>query len=279
MALINLMLAKFYVKAAMASANESMSFLERIKPPVNITEEGLKIDYLFNFTTALITFFFILVVIGLFGFSYFYQHKKHPKPLYVDGTSKKHILIVAFIGSMVFVLIDMQITSISNRDYLESFINWPDETKEDVVKVEVLGQQWAWNFRLAGKDGLFNTEDDIVSLNEVHLPIGKKVVFQVTSKDVIHSFSIPNARMKVDAMPGRISRMWQKFTLPGSYTIACSQMCGTYHYRMQGRVILENQKEHEIWLASAQANAPFVVDKDSADVFWGWKWITTAKNN
>jgi hypothetical protein len=48
---------------------------------------------------------------------------------------------------------------------------------------------------------------------------------------------------------------------------------------MQGRVILETQKEHEIWLASAQANAPFVVDKESADVFWGWKWLATAKNN
>lgn len=275
MALINLLLAKLYVTYAQASESYLLNVLQ---PPVDISKDGHRIDYLFNLTTALIVFFFILVIIGLFGFSYKYSQKRHPKPLYVDGTSKKHILIVAFIGSMVFVMIDMKITGISNDDFLEVFANWPDETKEEVVKVEVMAQQWAWNFRLAGKDGIFNTEDDIVSLNEVHIPVGKKVVFQVTAKDVIHSFSIPNARMKVDAMPGRISRMWSEFTKTGSYTIACSQMCGTYHYRMQGRVIIHEQAEYKTWLENAQVTAPFVTDRDSSDIFWGWKWLTTAKN-
>lgn len=275
MALIHLMVAKLYL--AYAHASDS-SLLNLLHPPVDISKEGHRIDYLINLTTVLIILFFVLVVVGLFGFSYKYAQKRHPKPLYVDGTSKKHILVVAFIGSMVFVLIDMQITTISNNDFLNVFAKWPDESKEEVVKVEVLAQQWAWNFRLPGKDGIFNTEDDIVSLNEVHVPVGKKVVFQVSAKDVIHSFSIPNARLKVDAMPGRISRMWTEFTKTGSYTVACSQMCGTYHYRMQARVIIHDQEEYKSWLAGAQETAPFVVDKDSSDVFWGWKWLTTANN-
>ena len=106
----------------------------------------------------LITFFFILVCIGLFGFSFLYRKSKHPVALYVHGTSKKHIAIVAAIGAMVFIMVDMKITGISNNDYIGSFVNWPKETA-DVVRVQVLGQQWAWNFRYAGKDGVFNIVD------------------------------------------------------------------------------------------------------------------------
>lgn len=276
MVLINLLLAKLYVAMAMASTNENMSFLERIKPPLDISKEGYRIDHLFNLTTYLIIFFFVLVLIGLFGFSYLYSEKKHPKPLYVDGTSKKHILIVAFLGSMVFVMIDMQITSISNKDFVEVFANWPKEDK-NVVKVEVMAQQWAWNFRYAGKDGLFNTEDDVVTLNDLRLPINKKIVFQITGKDVIHAFFIPNARLKVDAMPGRVSRMWTEFAKTGEYPIACAEMCGTFHYRMQAKLTVYTEQEYQNWMNEKEANTTFVNDKENPDLFWGWKWL--AANN
>lgn len=264
----NLLLTKLFLMVTNAQA----SFFDVLKPPVDISTEGHRIDYLFNFTTALIAFFFILVVIGLFGFSYFYSSKRNPKPLYVDGTDKKHILLVAFIGSMVFVLIDMQITTISNKDFVEVFAKWPKED-ESVLKVEVLGQQWAWNFRYAGKDGIFNTEDDVVTLNDLRLPLGKKIVFQVTSKDVIHAFFLPNARMKVDAMPGRISKMWTQLTKAGTYPIACAEMCGTFHYRMQAQLTVYEENDFNTWLAEAGTKANQIIDKENPDLFWGWKWL------
>jgi cytochrome c oxidase subunit 2 len=267
MAHFNLLLTKLFLMIS----NSHASLFDVLKPPVDISTEGHRIDYLFNFTTWLILFFFALVVLGLFGFSYFYSKKRHPKPLYVDGTDKKHILLVAFIGSMVFVLIDMQITTISNKDLVEVFANWPKED-ENVVKVEVLAQQWAWNFRYAGKDGIFNTEDDVVTLNDLRLPVGKKIVFQVSAKDVIHAFFLPNARLKVDAMPGRISKMWTEFTKTGTYPIACAEMCGTFHYRMQARLTVYDDKEYNNWLAEAGEKANYIVDKENSDLFWGWKW-------
>jgi len=273
MALFNSFLLKsmFYIQNSKAA-----SALDFMKPPVDISIHGHKIDYLFNLTTALITFFFILVIIGLFGFSYLYAKKRHPKPLYVDGTDKKHILIVAFLGSMVFVLIDMQITTISNKDFVEIFAKWPVED-EKVLKVEVLGQQWAWNFRYAGPDGIFNTEDDVVTLNDLRLPAGRKIVFQVTSKDVIHSFFLPNARLKVDAMPGRISRMWTEFKpeTAGEYPIACAEMCGTFHYRMQAKLTVYNENDFQSWIADAEKNTQHVLDKENPDLYWGWKWLAT----
>ncbi len=252
------------------------SFLEQIKPPLDISTNGHLIDYLFNYTTLLIAFFFLLVCIGLFGFSYFYSKKKHPKPFYVHGTSKKHILIVAGIASMVFIMVDMKITGISNHDFVNVFINWPEETA-DVVRVEVLGQQWAWNFRYPGPDGVFNTEDDIVTLNDLHLPIGQKIVFQVTAKDVIHSFYIPNTRMKLDAMPGRVSKMWVELTTPGNYEIACGQICGTFHYKMKASLEVHTKEDYQKWLKSSYERTKYTTDAVNPDVFWGWSWVASTK--
>ncbi|MBP9681469.1 MAG: cytochrome c oxidase subunit II [Bacteriovorax sp.] len=266
-------LYSLYMKLITINANASeMSLWERMKPPVDISTNGHLIDSLFNLTTMLILFFFVLVCLGLFGFSYLYRKSKHPKPLYVHGTSKKHIAIVAGIGALVFIVIDMQITGISNRDYMEVFAKWPKET-EDVVRVEVLGQQWAWNFRYAGKDGIFNTEDDIVTLNDLRLPIGRKIVFQVTAKDVIHSFSLPNTRLKTDAMPGRISKMWVELTKTGVYDIVCAQICGTFHYRMQAKMTVYSQEEFKKWEEEMQNRTSYAVEKDNADLYWGWKWL------
>jgi cytochrome c oxidase subunit 2 len=262
------------MKLFVVSANASeMSLWERMKPPVDISTNGHLIDSLFMLTTKLILFFFILVCLGLFGFSYLYNKKRHPKALYTHGTSKKHIAIVAGIGALVFIVIDMQVTGISNRDYMEVFAKWPNEQKEDVIKVEVLAQQWAWNFRLAGKDGIFNTEDDIVTLNDLRLPVGKKIVFQVTAKDVIHSFSLPNARIKTDAMPGRISKMWTELTKPGVYEIPCAQICGTFHYRMRGVMTVYSQADFDKWQDEMSKRTSYVMEKDNADLYWGWKWV------
>ena len=266
---------KYFVPSA--SAAEKVGFMDMIKPPVDISTNGHLIDSLFMLTTWLILFFFFFVCLGIFGFSYLYSKKKHPKAAYVHGTSRKHIAIVAGIGALVFIMVDMQITTISNRDFINVFLNYPKES-EDIVRVEVLGQQWAWNFRYAGKDGVFNTEDDVVTLNDLRLPINKKVVFQISSKDVIHSLYFPNARIKVDAMPGRISRLWYELTKTGLYDIACAEMCGTFHYRMQAKLTVYTQAEYDAWMTEMQNRAPIINEQENPDIYWGWKW-TTADNN
>ena len=272
--LLNLFM-KYFVTSADAATN--VGFWESMKPPIDISTNGHLIDSLFMLTTWLILFFFFFVCLGIFGFSYLYSKKKHPKPLYTHGTSRKHIAIVAGIGALVFIMVDMQITTISNRDFINVFLNYPKES-EDIVRVQVLGQQWAWNFRYAGKDGIFNTEDDVVTLNDLRLPVNKKVIFQITSKDVIHSLYFPNARLKVDAMPGRISRMWYELTKTGLYDIACAEMCGTYHYRMQAKLTVYDQTEYDAWLNEMQERADFTTEKENADLYWGWKWVAdTAK--
>ena len=249
----------------------SQNFWAYMAPPEDISEHGHLIDWLFNYTTYMNIFFFALVCGGLFGFSFFYYWKRHPKPYYTYGNKKAHILVATAIGVAVFVGIDINITRISNNDFLSVFGKWPD-AGEDVEKIEVLGQQWAWNFRYAGADGLFNTDDDIVTLNDFKVPTGKKVLFQITSKDVIHSFFLPNTRRKVDAIPGRLTKMWVKFNKTGSFEVACAEMCGTYHYRMAAHYSTLTPEDYHLWLAEAQEKALQANDLDNADLFWGWKW-------
>jgi cytochrome c oxidase subunit 2 len=250
---------------------EQMSLWERMKPPVDISSNGHLIEWLFNYTTFVNLFWFALVCIGIFGFSFLYSQRRHPKAFYTHGNEKKHLLITAFIGLGVFLSVDMVITKISARDVNEVFWKFPENDPE-VIKVQVLAQQWAWNFRYAGKDGEFNTEDDVVEFNNLVVPVGKKVMIQMTSKDVIHSLFIPNVRLKADAIPGRYAKLWFDTNQTGTYDIACAEMCGTHHYLMKAQLTVLSAENYERWLNETQEMAIATNDTENMDLRWGWKW-------
>lgn len=249
----------------------SMSLWERIQPPADISSNGHLIHWLFNYTTYVNIFWFALVCLGLFGFSYLYSAKRHKKPIYTHGTEKKHYLITGFIGLAVFLSVDMVITKVSTRDIKEVFWNFPTNDP-DVVKVQVLAQQWLWNIRYAGADGIFNTGDDIVTINDFRIPVNKKVMIEMTSKDVIHSFFLPNVRLKADAIPGRYSKLWFDTNTVGEYDIACAEICGTHHYLMKGKMTVLSQEDFDLWKDEMEQMAIATNDKEDLDLRWGWKW-------
>lgn len=250
---------------------ESMSFWDRIAPPEDISSNGHLIDWLFNYTTYVGLAWFFLVCVGLFGFSWVYSQKRHKKPVYVHGNEKKHLILTAMIGLGVFLSVDMVITKISTRDMKEVFWNFPEDDN-DVIKVQVLGQQWAWNLRYAGKDGEFNTGDDVVQLNNLVVPVNKRVMLQMTSKDVIHAFYIPNVRLKADVIPGRYSKLWFDTKKTGVYEIACAEMCGNHHYLMKAQLTVLSQEEYDKWVNESQEIAIATNDQESVDLRWGWAW-------
>lgn len=248
---------------------EAMSFWERISPPEDISSTGHLIHWLFNYTTYVNLFWFALVCLGIFGFSYLYSSKRHKKPFYTHGNEKKHLFITAFIGLGVFLSVDLVITKVTTKDMKESFWNFPTE---NIVKVQVLAQQWAWNFRYAGIDGEFNTADDVVQLNHLVVPMGKKIMIQMTSKDVIHALYLPNARIKADAIPGRFSKLWFDANKVGTYEIACAEMCGNHHYLMKSKMTVLSQEDFDRWTKESQEMALATNDTESVDLRWGWQW-------
>lgn len=248
------------------------SWWERSMPPQDISSNGHLIDGLWNYTTALCIFYFILVCIGLFGFSFLYSRKRHKTPYYTYGNKKQHIIVTAIIGAAVFLTIDLNITRIASNDLLDKFWKYPDPKTEKVLRVEVLAQQWMWSFRYTGPDGQFATADDVVTNNDLRVPVNTKILFHLTSKDVIHSFWVPNVRVKVDTIPGRVTRVWWDATVPGVYDIACAEMCGAPHYRMKAQLTVYSEEDFNKWQANAEEIASNTNDPDDKNLAWGWKW-------
>lgn len=142
------------------------------------------------------------------------------------------------------------------------------------VTIRVVAEQFAWNIHYPGADGRFGETraglvtasnpvgldrtspfgaDDIVTLDDMHLPVNRPVVIQLSSKDVIHSFGVPAMRVKVDATPGLLSPVWFTPTQAGRFDIACSQLCGLGHYRMKGTITVESDEEYREFLAAEAA--------------------------
>lgn len=253
------------------TATKALSFWERMMPPEDISSSGHLIMWLFNYTTYVNLFWFSLVCLGLFGFSYLYSQKRHKKAFYTHGNEKKHLLITAFIGLGVFLSVDMVITKVSSRDIKEVFWNFPEDS-EELIKVQVYAQQWAWNFRYAGRDGEFNTADDVVLLNDLVIPVNKKVMVQMTSKDVIHSFYLPNVRLKADAIPGRFAKLWFDANKVGEYEVACAEMCGIHHYLMKAKMTVLSQEDYDSWKNEQEDIAIATNDTESENLRWGWAW-------
>jgi cytochrome c oxidase subunit 2 len=160
----------------------------------------------------------------------------------------------------------------------------PDAT-EDTIEVRVIAQQFAWNIHYPGMDGKFGRTyaslvdeeinpigldrssphgaDDIVTLNQMHLPVDKQTIIYLSSKDVIHSFSLPEMRVKQDVIPGMSTPIFftpimtsEEFLveIKGSaregkgYEISCAQLCGNSHYRMRGFLTIDTEDEYNAWL-------------------------------
>jgi len=116
--------------------------------------------------------------------------------------------------------------------------------------VRIVGQQWAWSFVHPGADGRLDTQDDIKTVDDLHLEVGKTYAFKLESRDVLHSFSIPVFRLKQDAIPGRVVTGWFKPIATGSHDIQCAEICGIGHALMPGRVLIETPEAHAAWIVS-----------------------------
>lgn len=160
--------------------------------------------------------------------------------------------------------------------------------RSDMIEVHVIAEQFAWNIHYPGKDGKFGTrdvkfidqqsnpigldnsdpaaKDDIVTINQLHLPIGRPAYIRVSTKDVIHSFSLPVMRVKQDTIPGMSIPVWFTPTKTGNFEIACAQLCGLGHYRMKGFLTIHTEEEYDAWLNEQSAASSS--DKGGGDDFW-----------
>jgi cytochrome c oxidase subunit II len=110
----------------------------------------------------------------------------------------------------------------------------------DSTEVYVVAKQWMWKLEHA---------EGQREINELHVPVGRDVKLIMTSQDVIHSFFIPEFRMKQDVLPGRYTVAWFRATKPGTYHLFCSQYCGTQHSGMIGDIVVQEPAQYEAWMS------------------------------
>ena len=181
--------------------------------------------------------------------------------------------------------------------YSERVDDRPPDDQATVVRV--IGEQFAWNVHYPGPDGVFGRtaaelvdtqtnpvgldredpagKDDVTTVNQLHLPVGKPAIVYLSSKDVIHSFSIAQMRIKQDAIPGMNFPLWFEPVVTTAemrqrlgddefnYEIGCAQLCGIGHYRMRAFATVHTQEEFDAWMEEEQG----FLSEEGADDFWG----------
>ena len=239
--------------------------------PIDASLDGWRSDWLFNVTTVSISVLFIIMVGILLWTSVVHRDKPGRHAHYEHGVGRRHLALTAIISSIIFFGVDGTLLYNSFVDLGAAFWKWPAKA-DSPVEVEVLAQQWGWNVRYPGPDGKFNTADDIVTWNDIHVPVDRPVFVKLRSKDVIHSFYLPNFRTKQDAFPGSTTQLWFQAKQAGVYEIGCAQHCGVSHYKMRGIMTVTSASDYETWAKQASADSQRRFDDADPDARWGWDW-------
>jgi cytochrome c oxidase subunit 2 len=241
--------------------------------PEVATVGGKKVDTLLNFIFYLTAAVFVLTQSVYIYYLVKYRKRPGSKAYYSHGNNKLEIIWTAiptaiFIGLVIY----------SNRLWGELH----SEPPADSIKIDVVSYQFGWDMRYPGADGrlgrvdvnsysvdnkfgLVNDDpagDDDFSSTELVIPVGKPVHIYLHSRDVIHSFYVPEFRLYQAAVPGRtIAWVWFETTRTGNFELACSQICGSGHYNMKAPIRVVSQEEFNKWQAgkiaakAAEANA------------------------
>jgi len=208
------------------------------------------IDALMNFVAVLVFFWGALVELVFFGLIFKFREKEGRKAQYITGEKKSEKRWITIPHALVLVC-DVFIIMGALRVWrsVKMELPPPDAT------VRVIAQQWAWTFIHPGPDGRIDTADDIETVDELRLELGKTYHYKLESKDVVHSFSVPVFRLKQDAVPGRVITGWFKPIKEGTFDIQCAEICGIGHGLMPARVVIETPERHALWMAHGREGA------------------------
>ena len=238
------------------------------------TEHGANIDTMFIITTVICTVVLVIMHIAMFSFAYIYRARPSRKAYFYphNNTLEKIWTIVPAVTLTILVLFGFFTW--------RSITNVSEEAQKEAILIEVVGEQFTWTVRYPGRDGKIgerdyrlttplnglgidfndkNSWDDQLG-SEIVIPVNKPVRIQIGSKDILHSFYIPDFRVQMNAVPGM--KTYFQFTATitteemrdkmGDYNydfvMLCNKICGGGHYNMQKKVRVVTEEEYQAWL-------------------------------
>lgn len=264
--------------------------------PSAASEHGKHIDDLLFWNLVLISFVFVVVNAVLFYFGYKYRGNRNKRAFYYAHNNKLELLWTSIPASALAFII------IFGLKYWNE-ITAPTKDKDAVI-VELYAKQFDWTARFPGKDGKLGSTDfrhiegsnpvgidttdkagfdDLLVRNEIHIPVGKEVVFYFRSRDVIHSALMPHFRAQMNCVPGTVTSFKFKPTktteemrkdpyvinlmksineqrakegkepVEFDYVVLCNKICGASHYNMQLKIVVDKEEDYKKWLAQQKS--------------------------
>jgi cytochrome c oxidase subunit 2 len=201
------------------------------------------IDNLFTLITILVGFWFIVAEGALFYFVFKFKRKEGVKAQYITGEVKSQKKWIN-IPHILVILCDVVIIVGAIMVWFEVKQSLPTADE----KIRVITRQWAFVFVHPGPDGQLDTDDDIATVDELHVKKDTTYHYLLEAKDVVHCFSVPVFRLKQDAIPGREITGWFKPIKEGEFDIQCAEICGIGHGLMAARLFVENAEQHQKWM-------------------------------
>lgn len=205
-----------------------------------------QVDLLYAYLIVVSIAFTIPIVLAIFFFGIKYREKeKYATPEEIHGS-----ITLETVWSIIPFIISMTIFLGGAIVYYNQY-RVPDDPD---MEVYVVGKQWMWKIQ-------HNTGQR--EINELHVPVGRKVKLTMTTEDVLHDFSIPAFRTKADVVPGRYTYIWFEATKPGKYHLFCAEYCGLNHSGMGGFVYVMEQKDFDNWLSgNVSGQTPIEMGRD-----------------
>lgn len=212
---------------------------------------AVDIDNLFAIITWIVGFWFVLTQLAFLYLIVRYQKRSEDqKSIYMTGEGhEKHWI---HIPHYLIIVCDVVLIYGAIVVWNQVKIDLPEAD----VKIRIISQQWAWTFVHPGPDGVLDTDDDIKTIDELHVEKDKTYHYELESKDVLHDFSVPVFRLKQDAVPGRTITGWFKPTKTGEFDIQCAEMCGIAHGIMVAKLYIEDAATHQAWVSKSVAQLP-----------------------
>ncbi|MGD8488968.1 MAG: cytochrome c oxidase subunit II [Anaerolineae bacterium] len=207
--------------------------------PQLASEEGQLVDQLFAWQVYVIAFIFSLILVFMLYSVVVFRRKPGDTS---DGVHVRGNTTLEIAWTLIPLIVVLGFGVVSAQHLTDMTTSDPDQ-----LVVEVTGFQFGWNFEYPQYD---------VSSSELYLPVGRQVLFRITSRDVIHSFWVPEFRIKQDAVPGRWTTLLVTPTTLGDFRIRCAELCGYAHAAMYAPVVVVEPEDFEAWLAGQEVQVP-----------------------
>jgi cytochrome c oxidase subunit II len=204
--------------------------------PESASTFSWKVDALYFYLSGVTLFFSLLIGSVLIFFVIRYRRRtpyEIPRP--VAGSHK-----LETIWTVIPFVIAMTMFAWGARVYFDQY-----KAPDNAIEVYVVGKQWMWKLQHATGQR---------EINELHIPVNRKIKLIMTTEDVIHDFFVPAFRTKADVVPGRYQTLWFEATKPGRYHLFCAEYCGMNHSGMTGSVIVMEPREFDDWLSGNTGN-------------------------